>query len=100
MTESVDKITQKSVKLDPNAYEQLNETKKRLEKYLRQNMSSSGCIRWLIAVSQSRMAELAKANDQIELDAKFAKNEKGNPSSYRAQALNTQLGVSKSDLND
>jgi hypothetical protein len=65
--QSVDRTSQKSVKLDPNAYETLTITKKSLEKYLRENFSYGDTVRWLCYNASEAMSRLYQESMHMNL---------------------------------
>jgi hypothetical protein len=73
MSVSVDKVTQKSVKLDPGSYDWLTETKKTLEKYLMRNVSYGDAVRWLCFNSDNALSELDSHSRQMETQLSYAK---------------------------
>jgi hypothetical protein len=76
--QSVDRTSQKSVKLDPNAYETLTITKKSLEKYLRENFSYGDTVRWLCYNAGEAMSKLYQESNHMNLQLSEA--EGTNPS--------------------
>ena len=72
LSQSVNQVTQKTVKLDPDAYKKLNSMKKLLKKYLQRSLSNGDTIRWLILKADQGLGELAVQARSMEVQKRYA----------------------------
>ncbi len=81
-SQSVNRTSQKTVKLDPDAYEKLNLMKRLLEKYLQRNLSNGDTIRWLIFKCDQGLQDLAVQARSLDVQTRFAIGEGAGESSF------------------
>ena len=91
-------MTQKSMKLDPNAYEALTMTKKYLEKYLRRKFSYGDAVRWLCYTAEDRLSTLYQASSTIDLHLSEALGTNpARPYAVRMYEMENAKGASRRD---
>ncbi len=86
-------VSQKTIKLDPDAYQKLKLTKEALQKYLHQSFSMADTVRFLMRYADASMTKLLNDSQIYESDLQIAK---GNREGYEPDYVRRIRELAKS----